>query len=469
MSTQSLAQDQSQNTSLTPYQRVAKLIGQGQHDQAIKELSALDKKVLLSSHALLNAYGVALRSTGKSEAAIQMYHLALKLDSKQGGTWSNLGNALKDANYPRASMSAHRHALDLAEQPEGKLWHNYGIALAMAGDHAAAIDAFQSAIQIDPHKQGLRWDLARSQLALKDYRNGFDNYQYRWNMEEAPPRRVFGKEWGGEQLSDEVLFVYAEQGFGDYIQCARYLPLLLKRAPNLLVEVKPELRLLMEHSFPDIQFVDYVEQKQERTEGFVASLLEAPRFFKDEPIPGVNGYLTPAPSQHVYDERLQARLNDAKSLKVGIVWSGSLTFKRNNYRSAPLDWFFNHFVLPGVNLFSLQMGPRSEDLKKLPLAVISNELIPHIENFNDTALLLEKLDLVIMTCSSTAHLCGALNVPCWVLLDSSPHWLWGPDSTTSDWYQSLTLFRQQSPGDWRSVFDRASAQLISLGMQKKHE
>jgi len=153
---------------------------------------------------------------------------------------------------------------------------------------------------------------------------------------------------------------------------------------------------------------------------------------------------------------------------VGIVWSGSLTFKRNNYRSAQIDWFFNHFVLPGVNLFSLQMGPRSEDLKKLPLAVISNELIPHIESFNDTALLLQKLDLVIMTCSSTAHLCGALNVPCWVLLDSSPHWLWGPDSASSDWYQSLTLFRQQSPGDWRSVFDRASAQLISLGMQKKH-
>ncbi|MBU3564423.1 tetratricopeptide repeat protein [Polynucleobacter sp. MWH-HuK1] len=469
MSTQSLAQDQLQSASLTPYQRIAKLIGQGQHDQAIKELSALDKKALLSNHALLNAYGVALRSTGKPEAAIQMYHLALKLDSKQGGTWSNLGNALKDSNYPMASMSAHRYALDLAEKPEGKLWHNYGIALAMAGDHAGAIEALQAAIEIDPNKQGLRWDLARSQLALKDYRNGFENYQYRWNMEEAPPRRVFGKEWDGQQLSDEVLFVYAEQGFGDYIQCARYLPLLLKRAPNLLVEVKSELRLLMEHSFPDIQFVDYVEHKQERTEGFIASLLDSPRFFKDEPIPGVNGYLTPAPSQHVYGERLQARLSDTKSLKVGIVWSGSLTFKRNNYRSAPLDWFFNHFVLPGVNLFSLQMGPRSEDLKKLPLAVISNELIPHIENFNDTALILQKLDLVIMTCSSTAHLCGALNVPCWVLLDSSPHWLWGPDSTTSDWYQSLTLFRQQSPGDWRSVFDRASAQLISLGMQKKYE
>jgi Tfp pilus assembly protein PilF len=451
------------------YQRLAGLIGGGQYAQAIKELSAIDKKALLSSHVLLNAFGVALRSTGKSEAAIQMYHLALKLDSKQGGTWSNLGNALKDANYPDASMVAHRHALEMAENTEAKLWHNYAIALAMAGKHEQAIEAIERALIIEPTKQGLRWDLARSQLALKDYKNGFDNYRYRWDMEEAPPKRVFGKEWDGAQLNDEVLYIYAEQGFGDYIQCARYLPLLLKKAPKMVVEVKPELRILMEHSFPKITFVEFKEQKIERSGGFIASLLDAPRFFPDASIPKLDGYLKALHTEHQYEPRLAQRLKDPKALNVGIIWSGSLTFKRNNYRAAPVEWFFNNFVLPGVNLFSLQVGPRAEDLKKLPLPMISNELIPHIQNFNDTAQILQKLDLVIMTCSSTAHLCGALNVPCWVLLDSSPHWLWGPESLSSDWYQSLTLFRQQSPGDWRSVFDHAGAQLISLGMQKKHD
>lgn len=468
MTTQGLQVPETQNNQ-TLYQRVAQLIGKGQHTQAIKELSAIDKKVLLSSHALLNAFGVALRSTGKSEAAIQMYHLALKLDNTQGGTWSNLGNALKDANYPSASIVAHRHALDLAQKPEGQLWHNYGIALAMAGQHQKAIEALETALSIEPQKQGLRWDLARSQLALKDYRNGFENYQYRWDMEEAPPKRVFGTEWSGQQLKDEVLFVYAEQGFGDYIQCARYLPMLLKKAPKMVVEVKPELRVLMEHSFPQITFVEFGDQKIERKEGLIASLLDTPRYFPEEAIPTLDGYLKPLITEHRYEPRLEQRLQDPKALKVGIVWSGSLTFKRNNYRSAQVEWFFNNFVLPGVNLFSLQMGPRGDDLKKLPLPMISNELIPHIQNFNDTAQILQKLDLVIMTCSSTAHLCGALNIPCWVMLDSSPHWLWGVDSAKSDWYQSLTLFRQQSPGDWRSVFDHAGSELISLGMQKKND
>jgi hypothetical protein len=245
--------------------------------------------------------------------------------------------------------------------------------------------------------------------------------------------------------------------------------MLLKKAPKMIVEVKPELRVLIENSYPQITFVEFTDQKIERKDGLIVSLLDAPRFLPNDAIPSIDGYLKPSATEHHYEPRLVQRLNDPKSFKVGIVWSGSLTFKRNNYRSAPLEWFFNNFVLPGVNLFSLQMGSRAEDLKKLPLPVISNELIPHIQNFNDTAQILQKLDLVIMTCSSTAHLCGALNIPCWVMLDSSPHWLWGPEAASSDWYQSLTLFRQQSPGDWRSVFDHAGAQLISLGMQKKHD
>ena len=449
---------------ITSYQRIVQCIGSGKYSDALQELSGLDKKTLLSSHALLNAYGVALRCTGKAEEAVQMYHLALKLDAAQGGTWSNMGNALKDANYPNASIGAHRRALDLSTTPDSKLWHNYGIALAMAGNHADAIIALEKAIQIDPQKNGLRWDLARSQLAVKDYRRGFDNYQYRWDTEEAPPRRVFGVEWGGTHLPKEPLFVYAEQGFGDYIQCSRYLPLLKKKAVNLVVEVKPELRVLMEHSFPAIRFVDYVEERLEVREGFVTSLLDAPRFFSEEPLRG-HAYLRYQPTNPEFTDALSNKLADSKSLNVGIIWSGSVTFKRNQFRAATVDWFYKQCALPGVNLFSLQMGPRANDLSNLPLQVISTELIPHIKNFNDTANILQELDLVIMTCSSTAHLCGALNIPCWVLLDSSPHWLWGQQQSKSDWYDRIRLFHQKSPGDWRSVFDQVSAELISMNKQ----
>lgn len=449
---------------ITRYQWIVQCIGSGKYSDALQQLGAIDKKTLLSSHALLNAYGVALRSTGKAEEAVQMYQLALKLDESQGGTWSNLGNALKDSNCPNASISAHLRALDLSAAPDSKLWHNYGIALAMAGNHTDAIIALEKAVQIDPQKKGLLWDLARSQLAIKDYRRGFENYQYRWDTDEAPPRRVIGVDWSGADLPNEPLFVYAEQGFGDYIQCSRYLPLLQKKAANLVVEVKPELRVLMESSFPTIRFVDYVEERFEVREGFITSLLDAPRFFLEEPLHG-QAYLQPQITNYEFDHNASNKLADSKSLNVGIIWSGSVTFKRNQFRAAPVNWFYKQCALPGVNLFSLQMGPRANDLASLPLQVISTELIPYIKNFNDTANILQQLDLVIMTCSSTAHLCGALNIPCWILLDSSPHWLWGQGQSESDWYDSIRLIHQKSPGDWRSVFDQVSADLMSMSKQ----
>jgi tetratricopeptide (TPR) repeat protein len=140
------------------YQKITKLIAQGNHSQAIDELNNIDKKILLSHSGLLNAFGVSLRSIGRSEAAIQMYRLALNLDDSSGGTWSNLGNALKDANYPNASIASHHHALSLSNQKDSRLWHNYGIALSIAGPKDKAIGAFESAIKITPENKGLYWD-----------------------------------------------------------------------------------------------------------------------------------------------------------------------------------------------------------------------------------------------------------------------------------------------------------------------
>jgi hypothetical protein len=54
-------------------------------------------------------------------------------------------------------------------------------------------------------------------------------------------------------------------------------------------------------------------------------------------------------------EKARAAIGDAKGkLKVGIVWSGSTTFKGNHDRAVPLRMFLDSFVLPGVQLFSLQ-------------------------------------------------------------------------------------------------------------------
>jgi len=92
---------------------------------------------------------------------------------------------------------------------------------------------------------------------------------------------------------------------------------------------------------------------------------------------------------------------------VGIVWSGSVTFKGNAYRAAGLEHFLRFATVPGVQLFSMQKGPPHEELKKLSLNSLVTDLSPLLLDFESTAAALGMLDMVIMTDSATAHLGGA--------------------------------------------------------------
>ncbi len=72
-------------------------------------------------------------------------------------------------------------------------------------------------------------------------------------------------------------------------------------------------------------------------------------------------------------------------LKVGIVWSGNITFKRNRERAQPLMRFVQGFALPRVQLFSLQKGPREDELRALPRGGPVINLSPHLKDFANTA------------------------------------------------------------------------------------
>ena len=161
--------------------------------------------------------------------------------------------------------------------------------------------------------------------------------------------------------------------------------------------------------------------------------------------------------------KFEPLLGEARGrLKVGIVWSGSVTFKRNQDRAQPLLRFFQGFALPGVQLYSLQKGPRERELDALPRGGPIIDLSPLIDDFADTAAAIAGLDLVIMTDSAVAHLAGAMGKPVWLLLGHWAHWLWLQDRTDSPWYPSMRLFRPRGEGEWDYVFDAASVELMAL-------
>ncbi|MFM8991102.1 MAG: hypothetical protein ACKOUS_16120, partial [Alphaproteobacteria bacterium] len=149
-------------------------------------------------------------------------------------------------------------------------------------------------------------------------------------------------------------------------------------------------------------------------------------------------------------------------LKVGIIWSGSVTFKGNAQRATPLERFLPFAEVPGVQLFSLQKGPRADELAQSGARNYVIDLGRHCNDFADTAAAVEQLDLVLMTDSSVAHLAGSLGRPVWNLLPFMPYWLYLDGRSDTPWYPSMRLFRQKAPGAWDGVFAEARHALEEL-------
>jgi ADP-heptose:LPS heptosyltransferase len=81
-------------------------------------------------------------------------------------------------------------------------------------------------------------------------------------------------------------------------------------------------------------------------------------------------------------------------------------------------------------------------------------------DLNELANIISNLDLVITVDHLVAHMAGALNIKAILLLSCVPNWRWElTHRNTSPWYKSVTIFRQEIPGDWNSVIKKVVRQL----------
>src|SRR5262249_41651337 len=145
--------------------------------------------------------------------------------------------------------------------------------------------------------------------------------------------------------------------------------------------------------------------------------------------------------------------------RVGLVWAGNPSFPRDHLRSPRLAPLAAFLELPGVRWFGLQVGAGRDDLAGRPLPATFTDLGPELTDFAATAAAMAELDLVISSCTASAHLAGALGRPTWVMLPLAPDWRWLLGRDDSPWYPTARLFRQTAAGRWDDVAARLGAEL----------
>jgi tetratricopeptide (TPR) repeat protein len=409
--------------------------------------------------------GVVMRVDQQPDAAIACYRQALGLGGAAASTIGNLGNAFKDLDLLEEAVAMHRKAVSLEPGKAGG-FQNLGIALRQAAKYREAIEAFEQALKLSPQAHSVRWDLALARLHIGDFKGGWPLYEARWDIGDLIMPKLTAPLWDGGPVAGKAILLHSEQGFGDAIQCVRYAQALKERgAARVLLDCKPPLVRL----FATAPGVDQIVPRGEPLppHDLHCPLNSLPgRFGTDTTnIPGAIPFLRAPEGGLAKFRAVLAQAGDR--FKVGIVWSGSVTFKDNQHRATSLARFLRHFALPGVCLFSLQKGPPEAELRALAADAPLVDLAPLIEDFADTAAVVGGLDLVLMTDSSVAHLAGALGAPVWVLLPFHAHWLWlENDRTATPWYPSMRFFRQPKPNDWETPFAQAAEELLKIAKRR---
>ncbi len=182
-----------------------------------------------------------------------------------------------------------------------------------------------------------------------------------------------------------------------------------------------------------------------------------------ETIPTPAPYLRADPSRRQYWSRRLDELDRPGRLRVGLAWSGNPRHNNDENRSILLSTLAPLFECDAT-FVSLQPLVRERDAA----AWAQSGMIDFgagLEDFSDTAALVDALDLVISVDTSVAHLAGALGQPVWVLLPRVPDWRWLLDREDSPWYSSARLFRQDGPGDWPALVARVVYELRGWGIR----
>ncbi len=401
--------------------------------------------------------GLVLADLKRWPEATRACHRALALNPRYAAAMALLSQCLRQLGHTDESVACSRRAVALApELPDAH--SGLGHALIAEGWLGEAAISFDQALALDPEHLQARLGRSYVNLVLGRWGPGLEDYRLRWRAREARPRRLRMPVWEGEDLTDRKILLWAEQGFGDTIAASRFVPLVKAQGATVFFECpKPLTRL-----FQKLPGVDrlIVSGKRFPAADFHAPLMELPRLFAAYP-----STIPPPPDLHP-DPQLGDKLDaflppPGTRTTVGIAWAGNPNYAADAQRSVKLERFLPLADVPNVQLVSLQKGPQTEQLKALSDSRIL-DAAPLLEDFADTAALMDRLDLVITVDSAPAHLSGTLGRPTWVLLAYTPYWMWLLDREDSPWYPTARLFRQTKRGDWDGVFARIVEELRSF-------
>jgi len=232
-------------------------------------------------------------------------------------------------------------------------------------------------------------------------------------------RPIWNKEEG-------TVILNLEGGLGDQIKSYRFAFDLKKLGNRVILSSSSELAKIFSEDFPvvareAIQFVyhDYWLPS-------MSSIIAFEYEYKD-----LKG--TPYIS----------RTADIIPGRIGVRWSGNPKFEHEQHRLFSSNLMFD--TVKDYDCVSLQKD-NDKELKPDWMKEVD------LSDWTATRREISKCELIITSCTSIAHLAGAMGIETWIVVPVLSYYIWALPGNKSPYYDSVTLYRQEKYGDWLSPF-----------------
>lgn len=453
--------------------------------------------------------GLALQDAEQFSESITPLQTYLKTAPNDVASVLSVGVGFFKSGRPENALSVFNHALTLAPKNTEAL-NSRGLALRAIGRTEEAEQDFRNALVIDPTFNTARLNLAnllhksqgaeaavavmneavaqmpddakahieRGHIFLQEGRiaEGWDDYAWRFHLppDFAGKREFPFPSWNGEDLKNQTLLIWGEQGIGDEILYGSLIGEAVAQAKHVVVECDQRLAPLFSRSFPSVNVFERAirpnRQLLRQTIDYQIAMGDLCRFLRPDiqAFTGSGAYLTVDPQRKAtYRERYLSHAPD--QLIVGIAWHSGRS-KDGWLKTIPLEQWTPILSRPNVTFVSLQYGQHLDEIETARSETNSDLVLdPDVDPLKDMdtfAAQVAAMDLVITNSNAAAHVAGAVSIPVWTMI---PHlgsggllWYWFKEGKKSLWYDSMTLYRQTQWQQWTDVIDNVACDLKKL-------
>jgi tetratricopeptide (TPR) repeat protein len=402
-------------------------------------------------------------------AKLVLEYTTARKGAKRWQDWYNLGTAFDHLCMHEEAEGAYRKSLSL--DPDNiHVLPALATCMVMQYRSEEAIEMCDRSIAINPDGKHAVSTKGFAYIQLRDYANGWDNYEAGYGKLRWRNERLYCGEgrWDGTLRKEQRVLVHGEQGIGDQIAGLEPLSDMADNTTVLAVEVDAKLEALVQRSYPDLEVHGTLQQKD----------LEWPLRFKDkitahtglftlhrhlrrgeDAYPG-KPYLTADPQRRIQWRALLDSFGPEP--KIGLAWSGGVSLTQRSARRARLEQWIPILKQP-AHWVSLEYKDRSADIERIgrqrQVTIHDWPRATRNVSYEETAALVAELDLVICVPTAVVHLAGALGVPVFCLVHPRPNLHYTGSGTTIPYYgDRIRMFRRETADDWKaSVREVANA------------